>query len=260
MDALALLLLSAAALYGAGVARLWRRAGAGRGVTPAQAACFAAGWLALAAALASPLAEVAERLFWAHMVQHEMLMVLAAPLLVLGRPLEAWSWALPRRPLRAAGRFTRRRGFAAAWRALTAPLGAWLAHAAALWLWHAPALFAAALATESLHVAQHASFFGSALLFWWAVLGAPARRGAALALLFTTMLHSGALGALLTFSPTLWYAGYGGDAALSPLEDQQLGGLIMWVPGTAAYLVAGLALAARWLAREARPRAAAGWR
>jgi putative membrane protein len=253
--------VSAAALYAHGVARLWRRAGPGRGVSFAQASCFAAGWAVLAVALVSPLAELAEASFWLHMVQHEALMTVAAPLLVLGRPLEAWSWALPRRPLRAAGRFMRRRAPATAWRALTAPLGAWLAHAASLWLWHAPVLFGLALVHEGVHIAQHASFFGSALVFWWAALGAaPGRRGAALTLLFTTMMHSGALGALLTFSPSPWYAGYGGTGQLTPLEDQQLGGLIMWVPGTLAYLVAGLALAGRWLVRDPVSRSASVFR
>jgi len=102
------------------------------------------------------------------------------------------------------------------------------------------------------HAWQHASFLGSALLFWWTVLGAPTRRaqGAAVVSLFTTMMHSGALGALLTFAAQPWYAGYAGHAdpatGLLPLEDQQLGGLLMWIPGGLVYLVAGLALAARW--------------
>lgn len=140
---------------------------------------------------------------------------------------------------------------------MTEPLGAWVVHALALWTWHVPVLFHAALAGEGLHALQHASFLGSALLFWWAALGRGARQpdAASLAMLFTTMLHTGALGALLTFAPRPWYAGYAQTEryGLSALEDQQLGGLLMWIPGGTAYLVAGLMVAGAWLAAGARP-------
>lgn len=176
----------------------------------------------------------------------------------MSRPLEAWAWALPpawRQPLASAGRL---RPLAAIWRAITEPWGAWTLHAAALWGWHVPALFEAALANAWVHGLQHASFLGTALLFWWSVLGRGVRRPDAvgLASLFTTMLHAGALGALLTFAPHPWYAHYAAAASgLTALEDQQLGGLVMWVPGGLAYMVAGLAIMAAWLApsRAARP-------
>lgn len=249
------LLAAAALLYGAGVVRLWRQAGPGRGIARRQVAAFAGGWLALAAALATPLDALGTRLFSAHMVQHELLMVVAAPLLVLGRPLAAWTWALAPRHRRWLGPATRWRWFAAPWQWLTNPVSAWALHAMALWAWHVPSWFDAALHRESIHILQHASFLVTALLFWWTVLGGDPRSrrgGLALASLLTTMIHTGALGALLTFAPTPWYpayAGAGGAFGLSPVEDQQLGGLIMWVPGSFAYLLAGLALAARLLAR-----------
>jgi putative membrane protein len=243
------------AMYGVGVRRLWRRAGAGRGITVRQAICFAAGWMVLAAALTSPLDALGAALFSMHMVQHELLMVVAAPLFVLSRPLEAWTWALPsgwRRPLASIGRL---RPLAALWTALTEPLGAWMLHAVVLWAWHIPWLFAAALAYETVHALQHGSFLAAALAFWWSVLGRGVRRpdAAGVASLFTTMLHTGALGALLTFAPHPWYAHYAGTAAafgLTALEDQQLGGLVMWVPGGLAYMVAGLVIVAAWLAPE----------
>ena len=260
MGALALLqliVLASALAYARGVAVLWRHAGWGRGIRPAQAARFALGWAALAAALLSPLDELAEASFAAHMVQHELLMVVAAPLLVLGRPLEAWAWALPARWVRTLARAGRSRVLAAPWAGLTDPLGAWMLHAAALWLWHLPVLFTAALADERVHILQHASFFGSALAFWWAVCGrgSHAPDGASLASLFTTMLHTSALGALLTFAPTPWYAAYasGTPGGLTPLEDQQLGGLVMWVPAGFVYVAAGLAIVAAWL-RTPQPR------
>jgi len=255
---LELIVLAALALYARGLAVLWRSAGFGRGIRAGQAARFALGWLALAGALLGPLDALADRSFAAHMVQHELLMVVAAPLLVLGRPLETWSWALPRGWVRALGRVGRMRILARTWTSLTEPMGAWTFHALALWLWHLPVLFAAALADERVHVLQHASFFGSALAFWWAVFGRGVRRpdGASLASLFTTLLHTSALGALLTFAPAAWYAPHGeaNPWGLSPLEDQQLGGLIMWVPAGFAYIAAGLAIVARWLRAEPRLR------
>ncbi len=251
------LLAAAAALYALGLARLWRHAGAARGIERWQALSFTGGWLALAAALVSPLDRLGAVLFSAHMVQHEVLMIVAAPLLVLGRPLAAWTWALQPRERRLAGRATRSGVFASAWHAITQPLAAWGLHALALWAWHAPQLFEAALHDEWVHVLQHASFFGTALLFWWAVLGPDPRsrgQGLAIALLFTTMLHTGALGALLSLAPTAWYPSYAASAAalgVDPIADQQLGGLLMWVPGSVAYLLAALVIVARLLAGPA---------
>src|SRR4030095_15374246 len=119
--------------------------------------------------LVSPLAALADRSLAVHMVQHELLMVAAAPLLVLARPLPAFAWALPAPLLHAFAAVPR-----AAWRRLTAPAVAWTAHALALWLWHVPALFLAALADPALHVLQHACFFISALMFCRAVFGSQA--------------------------------------------------------------------------------------
>lgn len=252
---LALLALSAGG-YLLGLLRLWRQAGRGRGVTPSQAGAFGLGWLALVIALVTPLDSLGGYLFSAHMVQHELLMVVAAPLLVLGRPLATWAWALPPAQRRGLGLAFQRRGWAPLWSALTDPLVAWSVHALALWVWHLPVLFNASLTHEGVHIAQHASFLVTALFFWWAVLGHDPRGrfgpGHSLASLFTTMLHTGALGALLTLSPTPWYAEYLPRAALlgfDPVQDQQLGGLVMWVPGGLAYAVAALAVLGRMLAR-----------
>jgi putative membrane protein len=245
------------ALYAAGIFRLWRRAGAGRGVGRLEAAAFCGGWLAVFIALVSPLDGIGSWLFSAHMVQHELLMIVAAPFMVLGRPLAVWIWALPATWRRAFGRAARWRWLAAFWAAMTDPVSAWSLHALALWVWHVPALFEAALASQAVHTLQHASFLATALLFWWAVLGADARKpahGASMFYLFTTMAHTGALGALLALAPTAWYPAYAGRSAafgLDPVEDQQLGGLVMWVPGGLAYLWAGLVVAARWLRRPA---------
>ena len=227
MHALTLALIVVAALwYAGGVRRLWRRAGQGRGITNMHAASFGAGIALLVLAVLSPLHDAAERLLWLHMVQHELLMVLAAPLLVLGRPMQAFAHVVPLRVPRILGD----------------PLLAFAAHALAIWLWHLPPLFDAALASEAWHFVQHASFLASALLFWWTI--AARADLAALASLFGTMVYTGALGALLAFARAPWYAGFA-------LGDQQLAGLIMWVPAGLAYPAAALMIASRWLRRSA---------
>jgi putative membrane protein len=205
--------------YSVGVRRLWRRAGVGRAIGLTQVLAFCGGMLVLLVALLSPLHHLAEERLWAHMVQHELLMVIAAPLLVAARPLVALRLPLPK------------------W--LSDPLVAWIAHAAAIWLWHVPGIFEAAARHEALHFAQHASFLVTALMFWWTVF---ARPGAGVASLFTTMLHTAALGALMALSNRSWYAGYA-------LDDQQLAGLVMWVPAGAAYPLAALLLLSRTLRR-----------
>ncbi len=248
-------MLLSAVLYARGLSNLWSTAGGGRGVTHGAAWCYAAGWIALGLALLSPLDATGERLFSAHMVQHEILMLVAAPLLVIGRPLATWSWALSPASRARIGRAVAHPAWAAAWTVITRPASAWALHAVALWGWHAPALFAAARADPLVHALQHASFFLTALLFWWSLLRPQARRsfsGGALVYLFTTMLHTGALGALFVFSGELWYPQNGVAAAewgWTPLEDQQLGGLIMWIPGGLVYLVAALVLLGRALTR-----------
>jgi putative membrane protein len=249
-------LFLAGLLYWIGTIRVWRRAGHGRGVRRWEVACFWAGWLALALALVSPLHWLGERLFTAHMIEHEIMMTVAAPLIVLARPGGAYLWAFPAGWRRALGGVGRVRVLAAVWRWLTDPLGATVLHGFAIWAWHAPALFEAAVRIEAVHWLQHASFLVSALLFWWALVHGRARErgyGAAVFYLFATALHTGFLGILLTVARKPWYpvqTAFAAEWGLTPLEDQQLGGLIMWVPGGMAYFVAALALAALWIRRS----------
>src|SRR5438552_7874826 len=128
-------LLASGALYVAGVLRLWARAGQGCGVRPWQLAAFAAGWIALVIALLSPVAAISEFLFSVHMTQHELLILVAAPLLVLGRPIVPFLWALsPRWRLRL-GSWSRNRYWSAAWKRLTGPLLVSMLHGHARWGW-----------------------------------------------------------------------------------------------------------------------------
>jgi putative membrane protein len=248
-------------LYVRGVRALWREAATGRGARRRrEAACFAGGWLALFVALVSPLHPWGRVLFSAHMTQHEVLMLVAAPLFVLSRPLVPLLWALPVGWARKVGGWGKLSAVQAVWRALTNPLVAWAVHAVALWVWHVPVLFDATISSELAHTLQHLSFFLSALLFWWALV--QGRQGlmgygAATLYMFTTSLHSGLLGALITFATNVWYPAYLTTTqtwGLTPLEDQQLGGLIMWIPAGLVYIVAGLMLFAGWL-RESEARA-----
>jgi putative membrane protein len=219
-----------------------------------EAALVAVGLTMLALALIGPLPALEDRSLAAHMVAHELLMVGAAPLLVVAR---VWHLTLPALP------FGLRRGAAALMRwmrpalaALARPLAATLISGAVLWLWHLPGPFAAALEQPGLHALQHASFFLTALLFWAAML-APAhqrREGVAALYLFATALHTGALGALMTFSAESWFPLQGEPPlGLTPLEDQQLAGLIMWIPGGLVYAAAALLALGRMLSRPAAP-------
>ena len=245
-------LVISAVLYCSGLLKLWRAAGNGRGISWFAAAAFAAGWLSLLLALLSPLHPLGEVLFSAHMTQHEILMLVSAPLLALGRPQIATLWALPgslRQPL--AGIFSE--GVTGrVWRAVSNPAVAWGIHAIALWIWHIPVLFQATLESDLVHLLQHASFFLSALLFWWAIIHGRrgmAGYGAGVLYLFTTSVQSGLLGVFLTLTTRVWYPAYGGSAEwnLTPLEDQQLGGLIMWVPAGIVYILAALFMFSAWL-------------
>ncbi|MEJ7930873.1 cytochrome c oxidase assembly protein [Ramlibacter sp. AN1015] len=236
-----------------GIARLWGQARWGAGVSFAQAGCFVAGWLALGASLLSPLDAFGEVLFWAHMVQHEVVLLVAAPLLVLSRPLGPLVWGLPAAWRPGAAKLARGLGLQWAMRITTRPLTAWWVHAVILWGWHVPVLFDAAVRHQWVHDLQHTSFLLASLVFWWALFqgrGGREREGAAIFYLFTTLLHTSALGALLTFSRRVWYPVYEGRTqawGLTALEDQQLGGLIMWVPGGMVFLAAALVLFASWL-------------
>ncbi len=194
-------------------------------------------------ALFGPLDELAERNTAWHMGQHMLLIVVVAPLLVLARPLPQWRAVLgPRadavwRPLH---RLSRR------------PMVCALLHAAAIWFWHAPGPYIAAVQTPLWHVLEHASFLWSGWLFWWSVLR-PGRLGAlpaAGALLFTVM-HTGLLGALLSFANVPLYS-----TGVTALADQQLAGLVMWVPGGSVYLLAVVWAAWHALASQEAPPAA----
>jgi cytochrome c oxidase assembly factor CtaG len=143
------------------------------------------------------------------------------------------------------------------WRVATAPPAAFVLYGLALWIWHTPALYDRALEYEAVHAVQHLCFFGTAALFWWGIVHGRQGRmgyGAAVVYLFVTALHGGVLGALLTVSPRVWYAPYLAHhpSGLTPLEDQQLAGLLMWVPTGLTFVAGALFLFAAWLKQSDR--------
>jgi cytochrome c oxidase assembly factor CtaG len=246
-------------LYLLGTLRLWRDAGGGRGIAYWQAACFWCAWLAMAFALVSPLHWLGERLFTAHMIEHGILMIVAAPLLALARPMGGIAWGLPRCLRPTFGVYTRKVSGSRIWQLLTDPLIAALLHGFTVWAWHMPLLYNEVLESVTVHRLQHLSFFLTALLFWWSLLQARPRRrsyGIAVFVLFATMLHTGVLGILLTLSRQVWYpqqAAFAAEWGITPLEDQQLAGLVMWVPMGLIYTAAALLIAARWIAESSHP-------
>jgi putative membrane protein len=253
-------LLLAHILYVWGVLRAWARAGVNRIVHLWRAICFMVGELVLVAALISPLDPLGETLLSAHMIQHILLAAVAAPLLVLGRPIRAWTWAFPQR--------WRRVGGAAPIRllvktvdALTRPLAATVMASFVLWLWHAPVLFESALEVEWIHTLEHASFLLTSLLLWQAALARRTGAVAAAGAIVVTFLTGGMLGGLLLLAPSPLYDWYGDLALLweiTPLQDQQLAGLAMWVPAGGVYLVAFAVFALRAAADPLSPGSGRG--
>lgn len=224
-------------LYGRGVLRAWARAGKDRIITRSQIAAFVMGEVALVVALISPLDPLGETLLAAHMSQHIVLTTLAPMLLVFGAPAIAWTWGLPS-SWRRIGRARIVRALVVVWRWLTRPATGTLLHSAALWLWHTPYLFDAALRDEGVHTFEHISFFGTALLFWSAMFGRSTAPAYGAFLVGVVFVQGGMLGAILTLAPDQLYA-YGDWPmlwGLSGVEDQQIAGLLMWAPAGLLYM------------------------
>lgn len=214
----------------------------------AREACFAAGMAGLFFALVWPLDVLGEHLFSAHMLQHLVMMNLAAPLLVLGAPLAAMLRALPLSWRRALARLGAARRWRAAWRVLSGAAAATVLQQVVLWAWHTPRGVAAALASDGVHIAMHASLLAAALLFWTAMLRPHSGRyWASIAALLVTLKVTGVVCIVLLLQPALAYTAYGDLAAhwgLTPAEDEQLGWGFMMIVGTLTYLGAGVALVA----------------
>ena len=230
----------------------WRRLSQ-RASTPVRPALFLSGWAVLTLSLTSPLHEAGERSFTMHMIEHELIMLVATLLLAASGAGGVLAWGLPR-PLRQSLGESWKSPLQSLWRRLTDPVTATLIQGAVMWGWHAPPLFDRALDSFGWHITQHACFFLSSLLFWWAMLHPRERRtgyGVSAACLFATSLIGGALGALMSLSSSPWYADYAAmgmtGIGLDPVDDQRLAGLIMWIPGGLVHGVAAILMFYKWL-------------
>lgn len=250
------------------VGGLYLRGGAQGSAAPDQrrrGVALGAALVLLGIAVMSPLDVAAGRLASAHMVQHLLLGLVVAPLLVLAAPGPRVLRAVPRdvvaRGMRI-GRVLRIVPGPAWWRRMDV---AWLANIAVLWGWHAAVPYDAALRNELVHVLQHGSWLLAGWLWWRVVLRhRTAQPGIRLLFVFTTAMATVFLAALMTFAGTAWYDGYRGiadTAGLTPLADQQLAGALMWVPGGLVYPATALWLLVGWLRaidlESQQPRAAA---
>ena len=237
-------------------ARGYRTGGPARIGARARAWCVAAAISAIAVALLSPLDAASASLASAHMLQHIVLILIAAPLVALGalggaivRGAPAgvrWTLGRWRRPLRS---------IRTASRMLGTPVAAWLAHVGALWFWHASVPYDAAVRNDAVHAVEHLTLTVTAIVFWRSVLppvGTFRARNdmVGILLVFGMGLQSVFLSALLTFATTPWYGAYAETVeawGLTRLEDQQIAGAIMWVPAGFIYVGAGLALVVAWI-------------
>lgn len=213
---------------------------------------FVAGTGAIAVALFSPLETVSGSLASAHMVQHVLLVLVAAPLLALGRTVPAVASGLPIRMRRRWWRVLRRAGLTPGrLQRLRSPLPALALYTIVFWMWHAAVPYQAALASDPVHATEHLTFLATALLFWQAVLTPDSSsRGLRVLTVFGAAMQGTLLSALLTFAPRPWYGEYAASSPLwgmDPLTDQQLAGLVMWIPGGLIYTASALVILSGWL-------------
>ncbi|RYJ63661.1 cytochrome c oxidase assembly protein [Pseudomonas songnenensis] len=209
----------------------------GRKVAPRrhEALCFHAAMLLMVFSVFGPIDDWAETSTAWHMTQHMLFIIVIAPLWALARPLPQWRGIT--------GRFAQPL-WTGILRAGRYPTVLALLHGAVIWIWHTPKLYVLALDNLWWHAFEHACFLFTGWLFWWSVLRAnPKQVPQALMAVLLTLMHTGLLGALLTFGSVSFY----GDGR--SVEDQQLAGLIMWVPGGLIYLIGGGWIAWRWLTR-----------
>jgi cytochrome c oxidase assembly factor CtaG len=261
MEPIVLLALATAAIAWLVLTRRVARRHPGHPHPAWRTAAFLAGLAALAVALLSPIEAYEGELFSVHMLQHMLLELVAAPLLLLGAPATL--------ALRAASP-SARGGLLAVLHSrvvavLSFPLLAWLLFAAVNWGWHFSALYDQALETPWLHDLQHLTFLGAALLFWWPVVGAdPARwrlpYPVRLFYLFLAMPQNSFLGIALMSAPAALYPHYVTNIRSwgpTPAVDQNVGGMLMWVGGDVAFLLAMGLVVAAWVRAEDRRTARA---
>ena len=231
-------------IYALGAARVWKTAGLDRGLKLWQASAFLTGIVVTGLALAGRVDALVDEFFAAHMIQHMILIFISAPLFVLSGVPQAFFWALGGRASHRLAHFWgRQKRLRRAWEWLSGVWPAWALFTFDLWIWHAPPLYQAAVESNLVHAVEHLGFLFTAMLFWWTILAefrSRVRGGAGLLALIFAMLQMGLLGALIALSPGVIYPDYHGGVLLgmqlTALGDQQLAGLVMWLPGGIIFL------------------------
>lgn len=241
----------------------WRKVRAAGGIQPPTwyALAFASGILFLAFSLLGPLETYNEQLFTLHMSQHLVIMQVATPLLLLGRPAQLILRALPpRKTKRTVGFLFGKSNIRYAVIAITGPVVAFMLFSVNLGIWHLPSFYEAALTNDWIHHLQHLLFAGFSMLYWWLIIDPVPRHhrlpeGWAIGSIFLSMMIGSGIGAILTLSGSVLYPFYLEAAnpwGWSPLVDQQVGGLIMWVGSFLLYAGFAIWLAAQFLQRDER--------
>ena len=230
-----------------------------RGVGNSSTITFWGGLIALILALVSPISVYAEDLFFMHMVQHILLIMVAAPLLLLANPMKTLIWAFPKGIRKFMGQRLNSQGVIRRILALSVmPVVSWFVFAVCVWLWHSPSAYNAALENVIVHLFEHITIFVAGVILWWAVIGpAPIRSYLPYPLrclyILAALVQNTILGAMLTFAEAPLYSYYGNAPAhwgITTDYDQQLGGIIMWIPGGMMYLAALIILFFMWVKRE----------
>ena len=232
----------------------------GRLATGEHVTAYLGGLLILGLALMSPIDVLAGQFFFIHMIQHLLLVMVVPPLLWLASPLTLVMWGLPVKARRQAGKLLRpRSAFRRRLRSCTSPGMVWMLYVAVLLGWHDPNAYQAALQDELVHDLEHLSFFVTAMLFWWHVIHAAPHihkrlaRGARIAYILAVVPPNMAAGATIAFSGQPIYTYYIGVPRLwgmTVMQDQMLGGILMWIPGSMMYIIAALILIARIVQAE----------
>ncbi len=255
----------AAALHLAGRWRLKQRGGT-RLVSPWRSVAYLSGLAVLWVALMSPIDVLSGQFFYMHMIQHLMLVMVAPPLLLIADPMPIMLWGLPSGLRLEVGRWLRPdAGFRRVLRSLTTPGLVWLYTVVALVAWHEPNAYNVTLVSDLIHDLEHLTFFGTAMLFWWHVIGAAPHihrrlsRGVRIGYVLSVVPATALTGIAISFSgkPIYhYYATVPRPGRMTVMQDQMLGGVLMWIPGSMMYIIAALVLIARVIQAEDRRESA----
>ncbi len=225
---------------------------------------YLCGLVIVAVALMSPIDVLGGQLFFMHMIQHLLLIMIAPPLLLIANPMPFILWGLPSNWRRRTGQWIaallhRESSFRHGLKAVTGAGVVWLLWTISVIGWHDPNMYNAALRSEPVHDLEHLTFFVASMLFWWHVTGAGPRIHKQFGLIGRTAFVLAAiplnmaLGVVLAFAGGVIYSYYEAVPrlwGLDPVTDQRIGGVIMWIPGSMMFIIAALVLIAKLFRRR----------